>query len=146
MTERKKSSEYGRIWSSEEYKKQYQREYRKKNKHKYKAYYKAYREQNKDKIKEAHKAYRKRNKEKLNERNRTYRAHKKNAILENLTPSQRLIFDNIKTINHMKNNGKTWDAIASELGMHRDTLMRALRAGVFDYEKKYILKLKELKK
>lgn len=131
----KKSSEYGNVWNYAEYKKEYGRQYQKNNRPRLNKYRVEYYHKNKD-----------RDRDKINERNRTYRAKKKNALIAKLTRSQRLIFDNLKTINHMKNNGKTWDEIALEIGLHRDTLMRALRSGVFSYEKKYILKLKELKK
>jgi hypothetical protein len=55
----------------------------------------------------------------------------KNKV-KNLTKSQTAIYRNLLLINEMKNNDHTWDDIAEELGMHRDTLMKALISGVFE--------------
>jgi len=55
-----------------EKKKEYQKEYRKKNKEKIQEQIKEYREQNKEKIKEQNKEYRKKNKEKIKEHQKEY--------------------------------------------------------------------------
>ena len=108
---------------------------------------KTYYQKNKDRLKAYTSEYRSKNRDRVNayRMNHYWRNKAKTTEISHLTESQRTIFFNLRRINKMKNNGKTWAEIALTIGMHRDTLMRALRAGVFDYEKKYILKLKELK-
>lgn len=111
-------------------------------------YHKNYREKNRKWLNIYRREYYQKNKDKVkvwNKKHYEKRKRKREIEISHLTESQRTIFFNLRRINKMKNNGHTWNEIANVLEMHRDTLMRALRSGVFEYEKKYILKLKEVK-